>query len=175
MRNTNRRDLLRLGLGLVTIPGTMLSIGCSGSDETPTTDGPVPDQPAPENDETTPPISNETSMQIQYLEIVTPDAEAVCKTYSSVHGLTFGDPEPSFGNARTAKLTGGGMIGVRQPMRETESPVVRPYALVTDIKAAVDAAEAAGATIAMPPTPIPGHGTFAIFIQGGIESGVWQV
>jgi predicted enzyme related to lactoylglutathione lyase len=60
-------------------------------------------------------------------------------------------------------------------MRETEKPVVRPYMLVSDIKAAVEAAEKNGAEIAIPPMEIPGHGTFAIVIQGGIESGLWQV
>ena len=60
-------------------------------------------------------------------------------------------------------------------MRDTENPVVRPYLLVDDIQAAVDVAEEAGAEIAIPPMELPGLGTFAIFIQGGIESGLWQV
>ena len=79
-----------------------------------------------------------------------------------------------FGNARTADLAGGGRIGVRAPMRETEKPVVRPYLLVDDIEAAVKAARDAGAEIAMPPMPIPGQGTFSIYILGGIEHGLWQ-
>lgn len=113
-------------------------------------------------------------MQIQYLEIVTPDVDAVCQTYSKLHGISFNDADQNLGGARTAKLADGGMIGIRGPMRATENPVVRPYILVEDIKAAVDAAAEAGAEIAIPPTAIPGHGTFAIFIQGGIESGLWQ-
>jgi len=52
--------------------------------------------------------------------------------------------------------------------------VVRPYTLVTDIKAAVAAAEAAGAPVAMNPMEIPGEGMFAIVINGGIECGFWQ-
>ena len=47
--------------------------------------------------------------------------------------------------------------------------------LVDDIQAAIDAAAEAGAEVAMPPMEIPGHGSFAIFIQGGIESGLWQL
>ena len=114
-------------------------------------------------------------MQIQYLEIVTPEVDAVCETYSKIHSVTFKDADPSLGGARVAELAGGGMIGVRGPMRETETPVVRPYLLVDDIQAAIDAAAKAGAEVAMPPMPIPGHGSFAIFIQGGIESGLWQL
>lgn len=59
-------------------------------------------------------------------------------------------------------------------MRDSEDPVVRPYLLVDDIAAAVKAAEEAGAMVAMPPTEIPGQGTFAIYVQGGIQHGLWQ-
>ena len=75
-------------------------------------------------------------MQIQYLEIVTPDVEAVCTTYVKLCGVSFGEPDAGLGNARTAPLPGGGLIGVRAPMHESEEPVVRPYILVDDIAAA---------------------------------------
>lgn len=114
-------------------------------------------------------------MKVQYLEVVTPDVDAFCQTYSKIHDVTFGDADPNLGGARTAKLGDGGFVGVRAPMRDTENPVVRPYLLVDDIQAAVDVAEEAGAEIAIPPMELPGLGTFAIFIQGGIESGLWQV
>ena len=114
-------------------------------------------------------------MQIQYLEMVTPDVNAVCEMYAQVHGVRFGESDQSLGGARTAKLANGGMLGVRAPLRDTENPVVRPYMLVENIQATVDAASEAGAEIAMPPVEIPGHGTFAIVIQGGIDSGFWQL
>jgi predicted enzyme related to lactoylglutathione lyase len=114
-------------------------------------------------------------MQIQYLEIVTPDVDATCATHAQLHGVSFGEPEPGLGNARTAKLPGGGLIGVRAPMRDDEEPVVRPYWLVDDVAAATLAAAAAGGEIAHPPMEIPGFGTFAIYIQGGIQNGLWQV
>jgi predicted enzyme related to lactoylglutathione lyase len=113
-------------------------------------------------------------MQVEYLEIVTKDVDAVCATYAKLHGVTFSEPDPGLGNARTAALANGGLVGVRAPMHETEEPVVRPYLLVDDADAAVKAAEMAGAEIAHPAMEIPGHGTFAIFIQGGIHHGLWQ-
>ncbi len=116
----------------------------------------------------------EEGILIQYLEIVTPDVNATCDALEQTHGVRFGEPDAGFGNARKAALEGGGQIGVRAPMRADEHPVVRPYRLVEDIEAAVQAAEAAGAQVAMPPTPIPGHGQFAIYIQGGIEHGLWK-
>lgn len=117
----------------------------------------------------------EEAMIIQYLEVVTPDVNATCDVLGKMHGVSFGEPDAGLGNARTAALKGGGKIGVRAPMREDEQPVVRPYLLVEDIEAAVEAAQAAGAKIALPPMEIPGHGTFAIYIQGGIEHGLWKL
>ena len=113
-------------------------------------------------------------MQIHYLEIVTKEVDAVCATYSAVKGVQFGTPDPGLGYARTAALPGGGLVGVRAPLRETEAPVVRPYWLVDDIAAAVAAVERAGGQIAVPPMEIPGHGTFAIYVQGGVDHGLWQ-
>jgi predicted enzyme related to lactoylglutathione lyase len=114
-------------------------------------------------------------MEIHYLEVVTPDVDAVCATYSQSLGVTFSEPEAGLGNARTAALGNGGMIGVRAPMHEAEEPVVRPYWLVDDIEAATKAAVDGGGEIAHPPMEIPGHGTFAIYIQGGIHHGLWQI
>jgi predicted enzyme related to lactoylglutathione lyase len=114
-------------------------------------------------------------MQIHYLEIVTPEIEEVCAAYAAACGARFGEPDPGLGNARTATLPDGGRVGVRGPMHETEAPVVRPYWRVADIEAALAAAVEAGGEVAHPPLEIPGHGTFAIYIQGGVHHGLWQV
>jgi len=119
--------------------------------------------------------SRKNAMRIQYLEIVTPEMNETCEALAQAHGVKFSDPVPELGNARTADLKDGGRIGVRAPMRDSEKPVVRPYVLVSDIEAAVKAAEKAGAQIAMPPMKLPGQGTFAIYILGGIEHGLWQL
>lgn len=113
-------------------------------------------------------------MQIEYLEIVTPDVAATCATFAKLYDATFGDPVAELGNARTADLPNGGRIGVRAPLRDDEQPVVRPYLLVDDIESAVETAEANGAMIAHPPMELPGQGMFAIYILGGIEHGLWQ-
>ncbi|MEM9171866.1 MAG: hydroxylase [Pseudomonadota bacterium] len=114
-------------------------------------------------------------MDIHYLEIVTPEVDTVCASYASLHGVTFSDPEQNLGGARTAHFSNGSILGVRAPMRESEASVVRHYLRVDDIQASVDAAAAAGAQVALPPMPLPGHGTCAIVIQGGIETGFWQL
>lgn len=114
------------------------------------------------------------AVQIYYLEIVTPEPDATCAALEKMHGVRFGEPDAGLGNARTAALDGGGLIGVRGPLREDEVPVVRPYLLVDDIEVAVQAASAAGGEFAMTPTESPGRGKFAIYFQGGIQHGIWQ-
>src|ERR1051326_2020135 len=114
-------------------------------------------------------------MQIHYLEIVTKEVDAICAAYAAANRIQFGQPDAGLGNARTAALPGGGLLGVRAPMHESEEPVVRPYWLGNDIEAALAAAGKAGGGVAHPPLEIPGHGTFAIYIQGGIHHGLWQL
>lgn len=129
------------------------------------------DPPAPEATES----KKEKTMLVQYLEVVTPDLDETCSALEKVHGVQFGEPVVAFGNARMATLKGGGRIGVRRPMRADEEPVVRPYVLVEDIEAAVKTAEAAGAEFAMYATPMPDGGKFAIYFQGGIQYGLWEL
>ncbi len=114
-------------------------------------------------------------MKIHYLEIVASDAQAVCAAYEAAQGIKFGSADPMLGGARTAALPDGSSVGVRGPLRDTERPVVRPYWLVDDIEAALEAATKQGAFVAHPPMEIPGKGTFAIFIQGDVDHGLWQL
>jgi uncharacterized protein len=114
-------------------------------------------------------------MKVHYLEIVASDVDAVCAAYEAAHGITFGSPDPLLGGARTAPLPDGGSIGVRGPLRDTEEPVVRPYWLVEDIEAALVAASNEGALVAHPPLEIPGKGAFAIYVQGDVDHGLWQI
>jgi len=113
-------------------------------------------------------------MQIGYLEIVTTDVATICAMYARAYGAVFSEPVPALGNARTTALPGGARLGVRAPLRDTEAPVVRPYFLVENVAAAVEAVLAEGAEIAVPPMRLPEQGTFAIYIQGGVEHGIWQ-
>jgi uncharacterized protein len=116
----------------------------------------------------------EFEMKVHYLEIVASDVDAVCAAYEAAQGIKFGSADPLLGGARTAILPDGSSIGVRGPLRDTEEPIVRPYWLVDDVEAALDAASQQGALVAHPPLELPGKGTFAIYIQGGVEHGLWK-
>lgn len=112
--------------------------------------------------------------KIQYLEIVSPDVDAICKTYEQLYGVKFGEPDANLGFARTTKLSNGTVLGIRAPLRASEEPVVRPYFLVEDIEASLTEAAESSAKIALPRLELTGHGSCAIFIQGGVEHGLWQ-
>lgn len=121
------------------------------------------------------PIEVGPILRPHFLEIVTPEVDATIAFLEKTHGVEFGETQPQFGNSRTAPLLGGGRVSVRAPMHAMEKSVVRPYMLVDDIEAAVRIAVDAGAEVALPPMPIEGEGTFAIWFLGGIEHGVWQM
>lgn len=161
-------SLLRLGV-LCLLP--MLLIGTARNDQPAKERGHTNSKPQLHDEQR----AEEQALKVHYLEIVTPEVNESCDALAKTHGVVFSEPIPELGNARTAHLQDGGRIGVRAPMRATETPIVRPYILVDDIEAAVKAAEEAGAQVALPPMNIPGQGTFSIYILGGIEHGLWQL
>lgn len=73
-------------------------------------------------------------MEIQHLETVTRDVDAVCTAYTPARKVRLAEPDAELGTARTAKLMGGGVVGLCAPQRDTEEPVMRPYQLVDDIQ-----------------------------------------
>ena len=113
-------------------------------------------------------------MRVHYLEIVCSDVAAQCAALEQVHGLSFGPPVADLGQARVAKAADGSLIGVRAPLAEHEQPIVRTYLAVDDIAKAVKEAESAGAMIAYPPTQQGDTGTWAVYILGDVQMGLWQ-
>jgi len=119
--------------------------------------------------------AKESGMQVHYVEIVTNDVANTCSALEKIHGLEFGEKVADLGNARVSKATNGGSIGVRAPLAEHETPIVRTYYAVDDISATIEKAEAAGAIVAYPPTKQGDTGTWAIYILDGIQYGLWQM
>ncbi|MBY6203814.1 hydroxylase [Halomonas denitrificans] len=114
-------------------------------------------------------------MDLHYLEFVTPDVDATCAALARSLGAEFGEPVAELGGARTATRPDGTEVGVRAPMHEDEDPVVRPYHRVDDLERALAAATESGGEVALEAMEIPGRGTIAIYVLGGIQHGLWQV
>lgn len=113
-------------------------------------------------------------MVVHYLEIVTNDVDGMIQLYSETLGLAFGEAVPDLGQARVASRSDGTRIGIRAPLAEHETPIMRSYVATDDIEAAVQRAEKAGAMVAYPPTQQGDAGTFAIVIHDGLQHGLWQ-
>ena len=113
-------------------------------------------------------------MKAHYVEIVSKTMDKQIKALEQVHGVSFGPEVQDLGQAKVAETASGTLIGVRAPLAEHEQPIVRVYFAVDDITKAVEAAAAAGAVIAYPPTKQGETGTWAIYILDGIQYGLWQ-
>ena len=113
-------------------------------------------------------------MTAHYLEIVSPDVDALVALYQGMLGLTFGPPDADLGGARVATRAGGSLVGIRKPLAAHEQPIMRTYLVVEDIARAVEAAVASGAMLAYGPTRQGQRGTFAIVIHGAVQHGLWQ-
>ena len=112
---------------------------------------------------------------VYYLEIVTADVPATTEFYSKAYGWDFEGEAHELGFARVAKLPDGSLCGIRAPIHDQESAIVRTYLQVADIDSAVKRAAELGAMIALEPMTIAGRGKIAIYVIGGIEQGIWQV
>ena len=115
-----------------------------------------------------------SNTRVHYLEIMCGDVDGQCAALERVHGLSFGPAVADLGGARVAEAAGGSRIGVRAPLADHEQPIIRTYLAVDDIAKAVMEAEAAGAVIAYPPTEQGDTGTWAIYILGDVQVGLWQ-
>lgn len=152
------RTYARAALALMAIGLMSISLGCKS------------DQRSASHAET----QGDSRMAAYYLEIVSNDVDALTALYQSMHGLSFGPPDPDLGQARVATRADGTMVGIRKPMAAHEEPIMRTYLAVEDIQQAVKQAEERGATIAYPPTRQGQRGTFAILFHGGVQHGLWQ-
>ncbi len=113
-------------------------------------------------------------MQVEYLEVVTPNVAETCAAYTKLYDICFSEAIEELGNAFVAALANGGRISIRAPMHESEQPVVRPYMLVDNLDKAVTELVSAGAEIIHPATHIPNQGHFAIYLLAGLQFGLWQ-
>src|SRR5688500_12779927 len=111
MLRINRRNLLGAGLALMVFVGvTIVNPGRAAEQDIRTSNTIADKHHAVKGD----------PIKIHYLEIVTPEVDAACGLYSQMHGVTFGKAEQNLGGARVANLAGGGMLGIRAPLRDTE-------------------------------------------------------
>ena len=110
------------------------------------------------------------SAPIVFFEIAGPDSAALEAFYGPLFGWTAESrPFPRYAYTRAGDLR----AGYRE---ERDAPPERLlYAGVPDVAATFAAALAAGATVAVPVTTVPGIGTFAVFTDpSGNRMGLFE-
>ena len=119
MADISRRNLIQAST-LLAAPPVLLTLlaGCSPTpnSEADTSQTPTPPQDAEDaksDRQSEKQSTNGAAMKVHYLEIVSPEADALCAQYATIHGVTFAESDPNLGGARTAVLDNGGMIDIR--------------------------------------------------------------
>ena len=119
-------------------------------------------------------MNKNPSNGLVYLEVVATDSQAASAYYESAFGWQF-EQVAELGNAMVAEMPGGSLCGIREPLSDIETPIIRTYFQVPDLAEATSQARRSGATILLDQMEIPGRGQIAIFELCGIEQGVWQL
>lgn len=112
-----------------------------------------------------------------WIEMTTDDPTAAKRFYGDLFGWSYDEMEMAQGGTYSmfqpaAGGPGGGIMAKPQP----ELPTVwMPYVAVDDLEASVARVEELGGTVHMGPTPVPGHGHFAVIADpsGGVI-GLWR-
>jgi predicted enzyme related to lactoylglutathione lyase len=99
---------------------------------------------------------------IVHFEIIGKDAAKVKAFYSELFGWKIGDLMPDMGNYGLIDEESSGLAGGVGQF-DDGAPRVTIYAQAADLQATLDHAVALGGSILMPPTPIPGVTTLAMF------------
>jgi len=119
---------------------------------------------------------------VHHVSLLVSDTGRALEFYRDLLGLEVDGSRPDMDYPGAWLRVGSAQIHLLElpdVLRGTERPEHggrdRHFAmLVDDLDAAAAAAVTGGGEIAHPPMEIPGHGKFAIYIQGGIHHGLWQ-
>ncbi|MDQ2741344.1 MAG: VOC family protein [Chloroflexota bacterium] len=100
---------------------------------------------------------------VVHFEIRSSDAQCQAAFYSELFGWELGGADEDLMNYRMIDTKaeagiGGGMV----PAQGGLTPGITVYVQVDDLQAALDRAQSLGASAALPPTKLPGPGSFAV-------------
>jgi uncharacterized protein len=70
---------------------------------------------------------------LRSVEVVTPEVDCTRALHADSFGAAFAEADPLLGGAVVAELPSGSRIGIRAPMHEQETPVVRMDVRVADL------------------------------------------
>lgn len=110
---------------------------------------------------------------VVHWEICTSDPAASAEFYQKLFGWNI-HHAPEMHYWLTESGGEGGIGGGIMARQAPEQQSVSFYVLVDDLQQSLDEAAALGATVVLPPTPIPGHGGCAMFVDPqGVAIGLY--
>jgi predicted enzyme related to lactoylglutathione lyase len=110
-----------------------------------------------------------------WVDVSCADVAKSAEFYGALFGWDAPEGPAEFGGYRNATLQGKTVAGIGPQMDPNVPTVWSCYVKVTDAAATAGKVEAAGGSVMVPPMPIPGAGTMAIFVDTtGAVFGVWQ-
>ena len=113
-----------------------------------------------------------------WADLMTPDRTRAREFYRGLLGWEYGPESPAeMGYYTMALKHGEQVVGIGEPLPGDESPTAywSVYLATDDAAASLEAAEAAGAKVVAPVTPVEGFGTMAVFADPtGALVGLWQ-
>jgi|GEM_PF-942314 len=117
-----------------------------------------------------------TEGQLVHTEFITQDPKGLRTFLEKNFGWKFETVKMDEGGDYHLFTTPGGSAGgITAPPMPSAPIAATPYIFVKDVKATAKKVEKAGATIVMPPTPIPNMGSFFLFqVKGSPILGCWQ-
>lgn len=109
-------------------------------------------------------------------ELASKDADASVAFYSQVGGFTTSRMEmPGMGAYHILESGGQGRAGIMAQHMPQQPHAWLPYVQVASADQTADKARRLGATIVVPPTPIPNVGRFAVLVDAqGVGTGILQ-
>ena len=109
-----------------------------------------------------------------FVELSSEDPSKTRSFLEAAFGWTFQDRPMPQGRYLSFALPGGGSGGIR-PTKPTESPSTLSYIRVSDLSAAQNAVERAGASVVLARVDVPAMGSFFWFkVPGGPLLACWQ-
>ena len=96
---------------------------------------------------------------VVHWEIAGRDLDGLATFYGELFGLNAAGADPDYRLVAPGKGIGGGLMRCRECMPS----YVTIYVAVDDLEASLAKATSLGGTAIVPPTPVPGVGSFAMF------------
>jgi hypothetical protein len=110
-----------------------------------------------------------------WVDLASPDVSVTHRFYGDLFGWDVAETGPDMGGYAMFTLKGRNVAGVMPSQGDGQPAAWSTYVSVADADATIDKVRAAGGTVLVEPTDVPGAGRMAVFVDvTGAALGLWQ-